>query len=733
MKSRKARIFFKVVILTFMVICIGVLSLFVYFFAETKDVKLNVEALEKTSEETAIQIEFHDGEKLDLSKYFTSQGVKIDELKPYTIGAFVSTEDKRFYTHHGVDYKRVVGALFNNIKSGKFSQGASTISQQLIKNTHLSREKTIKRKIKEMKLAMELEKKYSKDEILEMYLSTIYFGNGCYGIENASHFYFDKKANELTIGQSALLAATINAPTYYDIISKNERAEKRKKLVLKNMLKSGYISQEEYEKSANKQENIVKNASKQQNSLIKSVLSEASKILNIAEKNLKNEPLTIKLYADYEIENKLQSALEMFDLSDNYGAIIIDNNSKGVVAISSNIRGNILNSYRQPGSTIKPIIVYAPALERGLLYPESIIVDEPIDIGGYAPQNANKTFLGNVSVRTAVEKSLNVPAVKTLSNLGVENAKDFASNLGIVFDERDSNLALALGGMTKGVTIKQLADAYSAIASSGYYSPSNLIESISSNGKTIYKSEKKQIKAMSDSTAYLMSDILKGVVNNGTAKRLKSLNQPICAKTGTVGKSGSKDNCDAYCVAYTPLHTIVVWIGASSKALDGSINGSNYPTEIVKKVFSSIYESPLQDFKIPIDVAYLDIDTRSLEENKVELADSNVEARFKKEALFSLEHLPEFSTPKVEVPTIVVRQIDKPRIEFETANNHYKLIRQTDNLTETICEFEGDGLKFEYDDLGTKSGEIYEYYIEISPQSDGNCVFESNHVKIMSL
>lgn len=676
--------------------------------------------------------------------------VKSEDIPKVVKSAFIAVEDKRFLKHNGVDYIRVFGAVLNNIKSKKFSQGASTITQQLAKNTHLNNEKTLTRKMKEIKLAYKIEKEFSKDEILELYLNNIYFGNGCYGLAKASKFYFDKKVEDLTIGETAMLVGVINAPSYYDPITKQNEAEKRKKVVLKAMLKNKVINNAEYIKSAKTRENIVKTSLKQANIHFDCVLSEVCQRLNINKMQLKN--MGLKIYTS--IDKTLQyEVVDMFlgnefvskNLSNGEikkGVFIIDNKTKGVVCAVSNKGFNLTKNKRQPGSTIKPLLVYAPAFEDGILYPESIIIDEEININGYSPNNANKRFLGAISVRESIEKSLNVPAVKTLSRLGVKRGKNFAKKLGIEFSKNDNNLALALGGMTEGITIKSLADAYSTFANFGTYEESGFVEKIiNSNGHILYEKSSASQAVMDGATAYLVTDVLKGVVQNGTAKRLSRFDFDVASKTGTVGLINSNKNTDAYSVVYTTKHTIVCWVGVTGvgEGMDSIINGSTYPTEMSGMVMDRLYSvSTPQDFVVPDSVIYKEIDIRSLSKNKVELAQSQTENRYKMKAIFNKKHIPEMSNNNNSHKTklqILMQEGEKPLLKFKTEPyNVYNIYRRNlSNYEEKIVAvIEGDGQNKSFLDSSTDYQNIYEYFIVSHLKDDKNNFQISNSIKVMS-
>lgn len=727
-------------------IILPVMALFLFFY-ETKDASLDMSLFGGNKNQVAFAVCDNFGNEVDLSLLGEEKQLDIKELPNHVKNAFIAIEDKRFYSHNGIDVKRIVGATIKNLKKRKFSEGASTITQQLIKNTHLSREKTLTRKMKEIKLSLKAEKVLSKDKILEEYLSTIYFGNGAYGIENASSLYFSKSAIELDINESATLAGIINAPRIYDPLTYPENCLKRRNLVLSCMEKQGYISNEEYQKNAKSPLNIVKNSSKTMKCVKKCIISEACDKLKITENQLKNMNIKIKCNIDFSLQNEIDKLLQNQNLmvdGENgnpatIGVFVVDNKTKNVVSVNGILNFNVAQR-RQPGSLIKPILVYAPALENGQIFSETIVKDEPISIDGYAPQNASKTFHGNVSVRQSVEKSLNVPAVKILSNVSVAKAKGFASGLGVDFDKADTNLALALGGMTNGITIKQIADAYSCFATGGEFCPSSYIsEIVSESGEVLYKDEKKLTRAMTPSTAYLISDMLKGVCKNGTARRLSGFDFDLCAKTGTVGVPSSSQNSDAYTACYTTDHTIVCYYGTNSKSgnLSSSVNGASYPANLAKEILSILYKdySP-SSFEKPSDVVTMDIDTRSLEKGNVSLALPQTPNRYKKSALFSVDNLPPYSSEiDVFVPALSVKMEEnqKPILTFDTKDDFsFKLVRTCRNKQEIIYSAVGNGSVLKFQDNSAPPSEICEYQVYVRCESSSVPETKSNIVKLMS-
>lgn len=731
-KKPKGKVFVKVLFMMFAVCLICLVGFFAYFLVITKDVKLDSEALAISSED--ISILMSDGTDI-MKDSLLSEYTRFEDLPKNLINGFVATEDKRFYSHKGVDYLRIGSALLKNIKNGGFKEGASTITQQVVKNTQLTSEKTIDRKLKEIKLAKSLEKKYSKNEIMEMYVNNIYFGNGCYGITKASKFYFDKLPKDLSLNECALLVASVNAPSVYDIINKPSSANKRKNLVLKNMLKNNFITNEEYEKNANLQVVACKNASTLSFMPTKLILSEACEKLKIDENILKSMHVKIYTNFDFDLQKEINNSVLPYSSSYSCNTLVIDNKTSSIISCALK-GGNLLNTKRQPGSTIKPILVYALPLENGVLCLDSFIKDEEVNFNGYSPTNADKQYHGYVSVKYALEKSLNIPAVKTLSNTGINNAKNFAKKLGIKFSENDQNLALALGGFTDGITIDSLADAYSCLACEGEYAKSGFIEKIeSASGNLLYKKDNNKTQVMSKATAYLLTDALIGVSKEGTAKRLASLPFSVASKTGTVGKNNGL-NTDAINVSYTPSYTIVSWL--FDKDMPKSVNGASYPTEMNKKILAYLYkDKPGEEFVKPSDVVTKDVDIRGFSDGKLMLASEITPQRYKKPCLFNEKFLPEVTTydePSDVVLSVEMEENTKPIIKFKTENgNSYKVFRKdiASGEEQNIITTEGNNTEYNFEDKTAKSEVLYEYYL-VAENKNSLKEKMSNTIKLLS-
>lgn len=590
-----------------------------------------------------VYIEVYDKENKPIKEFneINKQYANIENLSDTTKNAFISIEDKSFYSHSGVNYKRMVKALINDVKARKLKEGASTITQQLVKNTQLTSDKTVERKIKEIALAQKLEKRYSKDEILEKYLNIIYFGNNCYGIESASNYYFSKSAKDLSSSEAATLAAIIKSPAKYSPTKNPDNCLKRRNLVLSEMYKDNFIQADEYNLAINKPLSLTINEKPKNklNSYSQSAIDEAVSILKIPAKKIALKGYKIYTYQDQEKQNALTNAIDIEGLDCNSAAVVIDNNNHTVQAYVGSSNYKILDAKRQPGSCIKPVLVYAPALNEDIIYPCTPLLDEKTTISDYTPKNIGDVYRGYISAREALSKSINIPSVKVLSYVGIDKAKSYAEDMGFVFDEKDDSYSLALGGMTYGVNLVQLASSYSTFASGGKFAPAKFVSFITDkNNKLVYVNKPHEKQVLREDASYLITDMLKTCAKSGTAKKLASLNKEIAAKTGTVGKSNSKQNLDAWNVSYTKDQTICVWLGNLDNS-PISYAGGNQPTEIARRYFSQVEDN--SHFSVPSSIVEKDIDATELYENhRIVLAGNSTPERYTQKELFSRFNLP---------------------------------------------------------------------------------------------
>lgn len=642
--------------------------------------------------------------------------VKINTLHKYTLDSFIDIEDKQFYSHNGINFPRMIKAFFTNLSSGKIEQGASTITQQLIKNTHLTNEKSYQRKIKEVVLALQLEKEYSKDEILEMYLNAIYFGNGCYGIESASNFYFNKKACDLNINESAILAGIIKSPKYYSPITNAKNIKNRKNLILGQMLESNDITQAEFDENIKKDVELDLSFSSYFNNqaYYENAISEASDILNTTPSMIACNGFKIYTYFDKEANDNLElnSSTETNAL---HNSIIVDNQSFGVIAYSSSYLYDSLNIRRTPASTVKPFLVYAPACENGNIQPSTLILDEKTTFNSdYSPKNINDIYYGNISASSALAKSLNVPAVKILEKISIKSAKKFASNLEIPFSEKDNGLSLALGSMYNGITIQELVNAYSPFVFDGKFNKLSFIKEIKDkNGSTIYQRQLENKTVMSEQTSYLVGSMLKESVQSGTCKALKQFNFDIHAKSGTNGTDDSSKNTDSLCIAQTTKHTCCVWYFSKDNKSENLLSNANIsglsPTLRIKNIFESLYKnSSPKNFTKPAGIEEVYLDLLDYNDGIISVASVKTPQEYKFVAEFNTKFTPKNNSlnfTNLITPIIsYVKNDDNITISYtpqksqqyelviEEYDKNYNLLNYTSNIFEnlsgkTSCSF----------------------------------------------
>ena len=663
--------------------------------------------------------------------------VSISELQPSTVYAFISAEDARFFEHEGVDVIRIAGAIVADIKAGSYVQGASTISQQLIKLSHLTSEKTISRKAEEAALAYEMERQYSKEDILEMYLNYVYFGGGYYGIEAAAEGYFGVHASDLTLDQSAMLAGILKSPSGYAPHINYAASINRRNNILRLMQDYGYITDDEKKQAAAKRPTILHDKREDYSGYYTdAVTKSAAALLGITVDELIRGGYSIYSAMDSDIQHYCEEMFkngELFPAEDSEAAIVVLEPSTGMVVamvggrsytggISFNRATDIR---RQPGSVIKPVIAYAPAFEYLNYTAADMILDEETTFADYTPSNYGNKYYGWVTVREAVTKSLNVPAVKTLSAVGVYRAKDFAKRCGIEFDDKDDSLALALGGFTYGVSPLQIAGAYSCFASGGIYNTPTLIKKITDrNGLTVYEYRQDSRRVMSEANAYILTSMLKSVVTEGTGHRLNTLDIPIAGKTGTVGLANG--NRDAWMAGYTPEYTAVVWQGYDSDRLGllpSSATGGTYPALMLYELFNHIYpDGRSGDFEKPESVKQYSIDAKTLKkQHKVVLANAMTPQSSRVTEYFTEETAPEdvsgyWAVPGSAQNLVAVREEGGIMVSFDCPDDFgmYTLWRSEAGKAEKpLMTWNGREGHIEYIDAAVKPGNGYRYRVTV--------------------
>ena len=663
--------------------------------------------------------------------------VSISELQPSTVYAFISAEDARFFEHEGVDVIRIAGAIVADIKAGSYVQGASTISQQLIKLSHLTSEKTISRKAEEAALAYEMERQYSKEDILEMYLNYVYFGGGYYGIEAAAEGYFGVHASDLTLDQSAMLAGILKSPSGYAPHINYAASINRRNNILRLMRDYGYITDDEKKQASARRPTILHDKREEYSGYYTdAVTKSAAALMGITVDELIRGGYSIYSAMDSDIQHYCEEMFkngELFPAEDSEAAIVVLEPSTGMVVamvggrsytggISFNRATDIR---RQPGSVIKPVIAYAPAFEYLNYTAADMILDEETTFADYTPSNYGNKYYGWVTVREAVTKSLNVPAVKTLSAVGVYRAKDFAKRCGIEFDDKDDSLALALGGFTYGVSPLQIAGAYSCFASGGIYNTPTLIKKITDrNGLTVYEYRQDSRRVMSEANAYILTSMLKSVVTEGTGHRLNTLDIPIAGKTGTVGLANG--NRDAWMAGYTPEYTAVVWQGYDSDRLGllpSSATGGTYPALMLYELFNHIYpDGRSGDFEKPESVKQYSIDAKTLKkQHKVVLANAMTPQSSRVTEYFTEKTAPEdvsgyWAVPGSAQNLLAVREEGGVIVSFDCPDDFgmYTLWRSEAGKAEKpLMTWNGREGHIEYIDAAVKPGKGYRYRVTV--------------------
>jgi penicillin-binding protein 1A len=564
--------------------------------------------------------------------------VSINQIPDDLKNAFIAVEDARFSEHHGVDPVRIAGAFVADIKSGDLSQGGSTITQQLIKNTMLSPKKTIKRKIQEAYLAYKLENVYSKDQILEAYLNTIYLGGpgvNAYGVEAASLVYFGKHVDKLDLAESAVIAGITRNASIYSPYSSEENAKERQKLVLNLMLEQDKITRDEYNDAVN--EKLVYKSASWVNDyahpyfvdqVINDVVNDLMKKYNYskqdAEAKVYNGGLKIYSTMDIDIQDDIEKSFENKKLfpkntQDENGNIepqgamtILDYHTgevKGLVGGRGGKGKRLLNratqTRRQPGSAIKPLTVYTPAIDNGYTT-RSPIDDTPFTVhqssGDWQIHNYEKTYAGRVNLRDAIQHSRNIPAAKIVMDLGVDTSVEYAEKFGLKIDPEDKFPApMALGGFTHGISPLQMAAAYGALANGGVYiAPHTYTKVTDNNGDVLLDNDFDKHVVVSKQVSYIMTDLMRSVVTGGTGRSAQLSHMPVAGKTGT-----TSNYKDAWFAGYTPYYSAVVWMGYDQNEVlkkpgGGYVTGGNYPARLWKDAMAKVHDGlDSKEFDMP--------------------------------------------------------------------------------------------------------------------------------------
>ena len=641
-KKKHKKVLLKVSIVFLLLVVIG------WFTFGAKVMKLRSEAKKLVSEsneqtfkasQTSIVYDTNGKQLLKFKGEKDVYYLKYKELPVYVIAAVISVEDRNFYKHSGVDYKGISRAAVSYVvHKGVITQGGSTLTQQLAKTVFLNRQKTWKRKVKEIFMAVELEKKYSKEQILEFYLNNVYYANGYYGIQAASQGYFRKDAKNLTMSEAAFLTAIPNNPTIYDPRTNKENTIKRRNKILKDMYEQKLIQKDQYEEALNediKVKSAQKNKTEKKNYVETYVIHCATKEImkqkgfefktdfaSTSEKEKYQEEYD-KMYAeckrtlysagyhiytsiDPDVQKQLQSsvnnALTGYTEKDKNGiykaqasGTCIDNDTGKVVAIvggreQKNIGYTLNRAYqspRQPGSAIKPLLVYAPALEHGWSA-GSTVNDSPMASNDkHRVRNSHGSYSGQISLRRAVQKSSNVATMRLYEQLTPKTCLKYLEEMNFKYltDSDYKYYTTCIGGFTKGTTTEEMAAGYATLKNDGVYrEPTCITKITTSDGDEVMSTASKKRRVYSTSAAKAMTDVLKSVVTGGTGLGAKVPNVDTAGKTGT-----TSSNRDGWFCGYTPYYTTAVWVGRDDNRIMPALSGASYPKSIWSNFMNAIH------------------------------------------------------------------------------------------------------------------------------------------------
>lgn len=564
------------------------------------------------------------GNMTEYNKAYSSENriwVDFNEMPQHMKDAIIAIEDKRFYEHKGVDFIRTSGAVFNLV-IGKGSYGGSTLTQQLIKNLTEENEVSITRKVKEIFRALNFEKDYSKDEILEAYLNVVNFGNGCRGVQAAANTYFNKHIKDCSIAQCAAIAGITQNPAAYNPLVHPENNQERRETVLYEMFAQGKITEQEYNDAMIESKNMKFESSKSNNgenenipirnwyteALFNDIIEDLTAKYKISKTSAQEILFKQGLKIYCAVDEKAQQAAESVIATDSLmpkdknlelGYMMMDFDGRILASIGSRTKktGNMLFdranvAKRQPGSSIKPISVYAPAIDIGLYNYASKVKDEPLPNfygdGKPGPNNWYKSYKGSVPLVWAVQQSANAPAAQILQELTYQKSFDFLTKkLGfknLDAEDKTSGGGLSLGGLHNGVTVREMTAAFQIFGNNGMYNkPYTYFYVLDRNGKVLLDNRDKIGKrAISSQTATIMNRLLRNVVVSGTGKGVDIENWEVIGKTGT-----TNDDKDSWFIGMTPQAVAGIWTGYDSpKRIHGTAFAKTIWREIMSRYLS---------------------------------------------------------------------------------------------------------------------------------------------------
>ncbi|MGP4041305.1 transglycosylase domain-containing protein [Gracilibacillus sp. D59] len=615
----------KYALIAVLLIGLGIGGLFTYYIATAPD--LEADLLSDPASTNLYDINGDVFAKLGAEK---RTKIDHDDMPPVLLNAILATEDVRFREHIGIDFKRIGGAIIANFREGFGAQGASTITQQVVKGSFLTNDKKLKRKVQEQWLALKLDRQYTKDEIMEMYVNKIYYGAGAYGVATAAEVYFGKTdLNDLTLPEAAILAGLPQRPSAYDPFVNPDLTKERMNTVLDLMVQHNKISEEEANKA--REVNIEDLLTKKKPDFVKyeGFIQQVRK--EVQEKtgaDIYKDSLDVYTTLDPDAQEQVEFLLSddeenpiPFSSDENLqaGLTVLDTQTGAIRAIGGgrNRENNGWNyaidgEGRQGGSVMKPVVAYGPAIEhlQWSTY-HQLNDDKPYPVAGTDSviRNWNRDYQGWMSARFALKWSLNVPAVKTFDEVGGSNAKTFAEGLGVDFHEDKITIRDAIGGTGTRVTSLQMAGAYAAFGNKGiYHEPFSVIR-VDYPDRRSDELESDSEVAMSESTAYMITDMLKSVVQSGTGTQANVPGLPMAGKTGTTNMDDGSGSPDSWFVGYTTNYTVSVWTGYDERE---AIKNTDIAKLLFKETMSHISEGvETKDFVKPDSVVEVKVEKGS--------------------------------------------------------------------------------------------------------------------------
>ncbi len=591
-----------------------------------------IQALEEFEPSASTRVFSADGRLL--AQFFIRRRLPVsgDVMPDYLKKAIISVEDRRFYQHAGLDIKRNFGALIKDIQARRLAQGASTITQQLARNLFLTPKKTLNRKLKEIFLSLQIERHYTKDEILELYLNQVPFGSGAYGVGAAAEIYFGKKVSDLTLPECALLAGLPRSPARYSPFNHPKRSLARRKVVLRAMLRDGYLTRAQYEAAAKAPLELAPRGSARNKAPYFSEYIRRLLVERFGQNMVYRGGLEVRTTLDFELQDMAEKSLsngledlnrrlnrthpEQAGLADRetvQGALVVLEPGTGRIPamvggkdFSVSPFNRAMQALRQPGSSFKPII-YAAAIESGLTQSDRLW-DAPISFKlpgrkkPWTPQNYSGRFEGEICLRRALEISGNIAAIKLLGKVGIDKVIEKARCMGLT-SRLNRNLALALG--TSEVILTELVSAYNCLSSGGIWSEPYGIEEVKDRGGlVIFRARPQRRACLSPETAYIVTDMLKAVITGGTGRKARVLGRPLAGKTGTTDSYR-----DALFIGYSPDLTAGVWVGYDSgRSLGQGETGARAALPIwIQFMKQALAKKPARDFERPANIVMVPI------------------------------------------------------------------------------------------------------------------------------